>query len=266
MESRYDVVVVGSGFGGGVTACRLAEQGMRVCVLERGRRFGPGDFPDRPEQAPHGLLAPDPEPGRDVRPAADADLSVLTAAGVGGGSLVYANVQLRAPDDVFERPRLAGGDRPAPSSTPTTTAPRRRSIRRRRRPSRRCRRSAPSTRWPSAPGARRSGCRSPCTSARTAAIRSAASSSRAATTSGAATSAARVLAKNTVDITYVARAEAHGAEVFPLHEVLRIDPPAERRRDVAGRLPRPAVPDRRRGGGAACSCWPPARSARPACC
>ena len=47
MESRYDVVVVGSGFGGGVTACRLAEQGMRVCVLERGRRFSPGDFPDR---------------------------------------------------------------------------------------------------------------------------------------------------------------------------------------------------------------------------
>ncbi|MDX6682661.1 MAG: cholesterol oxidase [Solirubrobacteraceae bacterium] len=52
MESAYDAVVVGSGFGGGITACRLAEQGWRVCVLERDRRFGPGDYPDRPEQAP----------------------------------------------------------------------------------------------------------------------------------------------------------------------------------------------------------------------
>ncbi len=38
MESAYDVVVVGSGFGAGVTACRMAEQGLRVRVLERGRR------------------------------------------------------------------------------------------------------------------------------------------------------------------------------------------------------------------------------------
>ena len=44
MERAYDAVVVGSGFGGGIAACRLAEQGWRVCVLERGRRFGPGDY------------------------------------------------------------------------------------------------------------------------------------------------------------------------------------------------------------------------------
>jgi choline dehydrogenase-like flavoprotein len=41
----YDVIVVGSGFGGGIAACRLAEAGKRVCVLERGRRFGRDDFP-----------------------------------------------------------------------------------------------------------------------------------------------------------------------------------------------------------------------------
>lgn len=52
MESSYDAIVVGSGFGGGIAACRLAERGWRVCVLERGQRFGPGDFPDRSEQAP----------------------------------------------------------------------------------------------------------------------------------------------------------------------------------------------------------------------
>ncbi|MEJ7824245.1 MAG: NAD(P)-binding protein [Solirubrobacteraceae bacterium] len=83
MESSYDAVVVGSGFGGGITACRLAERGWRVCVLERGRRFSPGGFFDL----------------RIMR-----DVAVMTGAGVGGGSLVYANVQLRAPDDVFEDP------------------------------------------------------------------------------------------------------------------------------------------------------------------
>ena len=92
MKSAYDAVVVGSGFGGGITACRLAEQGMRVCVLERGRRFGAGDYPDRPEQAPfafwHYLL----NPGGMFDLRLMKDLAVVTAAGVGGGSLVYANV------------------------------------------------------------------------------------------------------------------------------------------------------------------------------
>ena len=63
MESTYDAVVVGSGFGGGVTACRMAEQGLKVCVLERGRRFTAGDFPDRPD----GLVVEElPNPGEVV--------------------------------------------------------------------------------------------------------------------------------------------------------------------------------------------------------
>jgi cholesterol oxidase len=63
VDSAYDVVVVGSGFGGGVTACRMAEQGLRVCILERGRQFAPGDFPDRPEQAPRAFWHPQLNPG-----------------------------------------------------------------------------------------------------------------------------------------------------------------------------------------------------------
>jgi cholesterol oxidase len=45
MEDHFDWVVIGSGFGGSVAALRLAEKGYRVCVLEKGRRFAPEDFP-----------------------------------------------------------------------------------------------------------------------------------------------------------------------------------------------------------------------------
>ena len=102
MAPPYDVVVVGSGFGGGIAACRLAEAGKRVCVLERGRRFGRDDFIDDPDQVPEILWHEKANPRGlfDVRLL--RDVSVITAAGVGGGSLIYANVQLRAPADVFE--------------------------------------------------------------------------------------------------------------------------------------------------------------------
>ena len=88
MESAYDAVVVGSGFGGGIAACRLAEAGWRVCVLERGRRFGPGDYPDRPEQAPRMFWHARHNPGAMVDLRIMKDVAVMTGAGVGGGSLV----------------------------------------------------------------------------------------------------------------------------------------------------------------------------------
>src|SRR3954469_25340934 len=102
MDATYDVVVVGSGFGGGIAACRLAEAGKRVCVLERGRRFAPTDFIEDPDDAPKLLWHSRVNPGGlfDVRLM--RDVTVITAAGVGGGSLVYANVQLKAPRDVFD--------------------------------------------------------------------------------------------------------------------------------------------------------------------
>src|SRR3954447_1375379 len=101
MSASYDAIVVGSGFGGGTAACRLAEAGRSVCLLERGRRFAREDFIDRPEQAPELLWHKRANPGGlfDVRLL--RDVVVITAAGVGGGSLVYANVQLRAPADIF---------------------------------------------------------------------------------------------------------------------------------------------------------------------
>ena len=82
MERSYDVVVVGSGFGGGIAACRLAEAGKKVCVLERGRRFAPSDFIDDPDDAPKLLWHETFNPGGlfDVRLM--RDVTVITAAGV----------------------------------------------------------------------------------------------------------------------------------------------------------------------------------------
>jgi cholesterol oxidase len=224
VESTYDVVVVGSGFGGGIAACRMAEQGLRVCVLERGRRFGPGDYPDRPEQAPFAFWHHALNPGGMLDLRLMKDLAVLTAAGVGGGSLVYANVQLRAPASVFEEPAWPGAITAAelgpyydrteealqPRETPAT--PELPKIRAFDEMGRRAGRTA--TRLPIAvhfgesrrhpfSGVFQQGCQN----------------------LGRCDAGCPVLAKNTVDITYIARAETHGAEVFPLHEVLRLEPP-----------------------------------------
>src|SRR5215208_5196277 len=105
MRQSYDAVIVGSGFGGGIAACRLAEAGRSVCVLERGRRFAGSDFIDRPERAGELLWHPAANPGGMFDVRLMRDIVVITAAGVGGGSLVYANVQLRAPASVFDDPR-----------------------------------------------------------------------------------------------------------------------------------------------------------------
>ena len=224
MQSAYDVVVVGSGFGGGVTACRMAEQGLRVCVLERGRRFGPGDFPDRPEQAPLAFWHPLLNPGGMLDLRLMRDLAVITAAGVGGGSLVYANVQLTAPPDIFEQPAWPGAidaaelapyyDRTEDALEPrqTPAEPDLPKIRAFDTMAERAGRSA--TRLPLAVhfGQRR---RHPFSDV----------FQQGCQNLGRCDLGCPVLAKNTIDITYIARAEAHGAEVFPLHEVTRIDPP-----------------------------------------
>lgn len=111
---HYCAVVVGTGFAGAVTACRLVEAGFPVCVFERGRRYGAEDFPRFPRDElfgdRKGFTAP-PDFSRwvwskgqglyDVRDLGGA-VSVQ-AAGYGGGSLIYANVHMRPPYDVFDR-------------------------------------------------------------------------------------------------------------------------------------------------------------------
>ena len=103
----YDVVVVGSGFGGSVAALRLTEKGYRVGVLEAGRRFADDGWPAR-----HGTCATSSGRRRWVARASSAstllrDLVVLAGAGVGGGSLGYANTLYRPPDAFFDDPQWA---------------------------------------------------------------------------------------------------------------------------------------------------------------
>jgi cholesterol oxidase len=90
--TEYDVIVVGSGFGGSVAALRLTEKGYRVGVLEAGRRFAPEDFPATSWDVRRYLFAPRAGCHGILRLTRLRHAFVLSGAGVGGGSLVYANV------------------------------------------------------------------------------------------------------------------------------------------------------------------------------
>ena len=103
MVELYDVVVIGSGFGGAVVAARLAEAGRSVCLLERGRRWEPGDFP-RSFSAVEGAVWDEARNYGFLDYRTFRRIDVVQGSGVGGGSLVYFNVQLRAPAPIFDRP------------------------------------------------------------------------------------------------------------------------------------------------------------------
>ncbi len=87
----YDYVVVGSGFGGSVAALRLSEKGYRVLVVEQGRWFRPQDFPRSNWQLRRWLWLPWLGMRGIFRMSFFRHVAVLSGAGVGGGSLVYAN-------------------------------------------------------------------------------------------------------------------------------------------------------------------------------
>ncbi len=127
MTERYEAVVIGTGFGGSVCACRLSKRWPgKVLVLERGKRYPLGSFPRKPRDVARNF-GNVPDEGRsrprrlrseemhgmfDVRTYRKMD--VLVAAGLGGGSLIYANVFMEPPEHIFDdrwpesckRPRL----------------------------------------------------------------------------------------------------------------------------------------------------------------
>src|SRR3712207_6460200 len=86
-----DVLVIGSGFGGSVAALRLTEKGYRVRALEAGQRFTPETLPKTAWDLRQFLWAPALGLRGMQRITMLKDVMVLSAAGVGGGSLVYAN-------------------------------------------------------------------------------------------------------------------------------------------------------------------------------
>jgi cholesterol oxidase len=106
--THYDVVVVGSGFGGSVSALRLAEKGYRVGVLEAGRRFDATTLPKTSWDLRNFLWAPKLGLRGIQRITLLKGVVVLSAAGVGGGSLVYANTLYRPPAGFFADPHWAG--------------------------------------------------------------------------------------------------------------------------------------------------------------
>ncbi len=98
---HFDIVVVGSGFGGSVTAYRLAEAGRRVCVLERGKPYPPGSFP----RSPKGMSRNFWDPSEGLLGMFDiwsfSGIDAVISSGLGGGSLIYANVMIRKDEHWF---------------------------------------------------------------------------------------------------------------------------------------------------------------------
>ena len=98
---HWDVVVVGSGFGGSVAALRLSEKGYKVLVVESGRRFRDDELPKTSWRLPKFLWAPAMGMFGIQRLALLNDVLVLSGAGVGGGSLVYGNTLYEPLDEFY---------------------------------------------------------------------------------------------------------------------------------------------------------------------
>lgn len=110
-DPEYDAVVIGSGFGGSINALRLAEAGKSVLVLERGKRYRPGEFP-REVRDINSLLWRYPRQPQsrglyEVR--FFKALAAVVASGVGGGSLIYANIHVRPDPAAFADERWPNG-------------------------------------------------------------------------------------------------------------------------------------------------------------
>ena len=106
---HVDVVVVGSGFGGSVATYRLADAGLRVVLLERGRAYPPGSFPRTQHEMTRSFWNPASDRFGMFNVWSFDGIEALVSAGLGGGSLIYANVLLRKPPEWFVAQEAYGG-------------------------------------------------------------------------------------------------------------------------------------------------------------
>jgi cholesterol oxidase len=233
MKASYDAVVIGSGFGGAIAALRLAQAGQRVAILEQGRRWAPDGFPRTVGQTGNAFWDDRARRSGFLEYRAFKNIDVIQGVGVGGGSLHYFNVGMRAPPRVLTRwPRPLDRAVLDPyydlvqarlDSRPLTPP---------------AGRALPPRTQAFLAAARGAGATPVLTHI---AVHTAGDRRNAA---GVAQSACnycgncmlgcQVQAKNTLDITYIAEAErGHGVEVFPLHRVASIRPAAAEGYDVA---------------------------------
>ena len=113
IKAHYDAVVVGSGYGAGIAASRLARCGLSVCVLERGREILPGGFPKTFREANREFQADLPFTHLGAETAlfdlrVNRDMNVMVGCGLGGTSLINGNVMLEPDPQVFADPCWPG--------------------------------------------------------------------------------------------------------------------------------------------------------------
>lgn len=108
-ETHFDAVVVGSGFGGSVMAYRLAQANLRVCVLERGKAYPPNTFPRSPYRMKSNFWDPSAGLHGMFNIWSFQGIDAVVSSGLGGGSLIYANVMLRKDEKTFVKEDLASG-------------------------------------------------------------------------------------------------------------------------------------------------------------
>lgn len=113
MQEHYTVVVVGSGYGGGIAASRLARAGQKVCLLERGREIRPGEYPATELEAMEEIQLNTPDGRIGSRLGmfdfhVNKSINAVVGCGLGGTSLINANVSLKAVPGVWADPRWPG--------------------------------------------------------------------------------------------------------------------------------------------------------------
>jgi cholesterol oxidase len=101
---HFDYIIIGSGFGGSVSAMRLAEKGYRVLVIEKGKRWKANDFPKSNWNLKKYLWLPALRWFGFLRLSFFKEVFILSGVGVGGGSLVYANTHMMPPDTFYNNP------------------------------------------------------------------------------------------------------------------------------------------------------------------